>query len=134
MKSLGIENKQTSDSQLSASSQQNESTGPSQGRLHLHPEPGKAGAWVSKGTNDEWFGVDFYDTVQVTRMSIQGREDADQWVTSFAIKYSNDGYMFKPYKINGRDKVSCCVPGIYKVSSFLLVCVRKNGFEEKILG
>lgn len=106
MKPLGIENGQTSDSQLSASSKLSASTGPSQGRLHLHSSSGMAGAWVAKTTKDQWLGVDFYDTVKVTRMSIQGREDADQWVSSFILKSSIDGYMYETYKVNGKDKVS----------------------------
>lgn len=64
-----------------------------------------AGGWVAKTTKDEWFGVDFYDDVKVTRMSIQGRQDADQWVTSFILKYSSDGYLYETYKIKGKEKV-----------------------------
>ena len=38
-------------------------------------------------------------------VAMQGREDANQFVTSFAVAYSPDGYRWTPFKANSRLKV-----------------------------
>jgi len=42
--------------------------------------------------------VDLAAKTEVTGMQIQGRQDADQWVTSFTISYSIDGTSFTFYQ------------------------------------
>jgi len=48
------------------------------------------GAWVA-GVNDtdQWLEVDMALPYKFTKVYIQGREDADEWVTSYKIQYWN---------------------------------------------
>ena len=49
-----------------------------------------AGAWVA-GINDtnQFIEVDMETAMKFTQVHIQGREDADEWVTSFKIYFYN---------------------------------------------
>jgi len=61
-----------------------------------HPGKGDGGticqAW-SAGVNDlnQWIQVTSIKPSLWTGVTIQGRGDADQWVTKFMVKYTNDG-------------------------------------------
>lgn len=52
---------------------------------------GLSGGWVA-GTADtnQYIEVDMSLPYKFTKVYIQGREDADEWVTSFKILYYND--------------------------------------------
>ena len=71
--------------------------GPSNARLNRPAGWGKTGAWSAK-TNDlgQWIQVNFRELTRVTEVVIQGRQDADQWVTAFKLSYSLDGKHFEP--------------------------------------
>lgn len=111
MKTFGLENGDVIDSHITVSSQLTASSGPSQARLHLHPGPGKAGAWVAKDSNkNQWLAVDILRVVKIRRISTQGRQDKDQWVTSYGIEYSRDGVSYKSYQDDtGKEKVTNCI-------------------------
>ena len=53
----------------------------------------------------QWLNIDLGTMSRVKRISTQGRYDADQWVTSYAVSYSVDNIKFYPYKEKGRIKV-----------------------------
>ncbi|KAK2177983.1 hypothetical protein NP493_567g04005 [Ridgeia piscesae] len=54
---------------------------------------------------NQWLQVDMTKPYKFRKLMIQGREDADMWVTEFTITYSNDGSVFVLYKnINGTSR------------------------------
>ena len=90
-----MENGNVLDNQLIAeSSQNNGQTGPDRGRLNMQSQGSKSGGWVagSSGT-DQWLTVRFGDdnTVIVTGVATQGRQDEDQWVTKYRLQYRPHG-------------------------------------------
>ena len=89
------------DAQITASSEYNAGHGASNGRLNFKAGGGTTGAW-SAGINDakQWLQVDLGQSAMVTGIKTQGREDADQWVTSYTVSYSNDGTTFTSYRQN----------------------------------
>ena len=68
---------------------------PGQGRLHEQK------GWVAIHNQQQWFQVNLGSWTKVTRVSIQGREDAAQWLTKFKLAYSYDGVFYRDYKEEG---------------------------------
>jgi len=98
---LGMENREITNAQITASSKFNAAHGTSNARLNFRAGGGKTGAWSAR-TNDvsQWLQVDLGKKTEVTGIKTQGRQDADQWVTSYTITYSNDGHTFTSYRSN----------------------------------
>ncbi|KAL9987513.1 hypothetical protein ACROYT_G001835 [Oculina patagonica] len=101
---LGMENGAIPDEQISVSSQLDANHSAVQGRLQC-----EAGSW-SAGSNDvnQWLQIDLGSQyTEVSRLATQGRSDAAQWVTSYKLRYSNDGVNFQYYREQGQtaDKV-----------------------------
>ena len=96
---LGMESRKITDGQITASTELNASQGATNGRLNFKAVGGKTGAW-SALRNDlhQWLQVDLGAKTEVTGIQIQGRQDADQWVTSFTISYSSDGTTYTPHQ------------------------------------
>ena len=105
LEALGMQDKRIPDSSMTASSEYNTAYKAINGRLHFLYRSGYYGAWRAK-QNDvfQYLQVNFGDWAKITRVTIQGRQDADQWVTSFSISYGADDVFFKTYK-NGTKKV-----------------------------
>ena len=99
---LGMESRKITDGQITASTEYNAIHGATNGRLNFKAGGGKTGAWSAR-TNDvnQWLQVDLAAKTEVTGIQIQGRQDADQWVTSFTISYSSDGTTYTFYQ-NGK--------------------------------
>ena len=95
---LGMESRKITDGQITASTEYNSVHGATNGRLNFKAGGGKTGAWSAR-TNDvhQWLQVDLGAKTEVTGIQIQGRQDADQWVTSFTISYSSDGTTYTFY-------------------------------------
>ena len=95
-----MENGQIRDSQITASSRSNTEA---MGRLNFKAGGGKEGAWVpsSKRAYYQWLQVDLDRYTVVTGIATQGRNDANQWVTSYILQYSEDGVTFVNYKEQG---------------------------------
>ena len=75
-------------------------------RLNLKPRGRLKGGWSAKKKNrKQWIQVNFKRPVRFSKVAMQGREDANQFVTSFAVAYSPDGYRWTPFKANSRLKV-----------------------------
>lgn len=110
--SLGMENGNIADTQITASSEwrvSGDDLPASQGRLRLKAAGGKKGAWAvaksQKGMN-HWLQVDldsYY--VRVTGVATQGREDVGQWVKNYKLQFSNDTETssFQTYVGKGQD-------------------------------
>ena len=94
-----MESRKISDDQITASTEYNAVHGATNGRLNFKAGGGKTGAW-SALRNDvhQWLQVDLGAATEVTGIQIQGRQEADQWVTSFKISYSSDGTTYTPYQ------------------------------------
>ncbi|KAL9955596.1 hypothetical protein ACROYT_G036938 [Oculina patagonica] len=102
---LGMQNGKLPNSALSASSQYNAYAGPENSRLHFYAQSGRYGAWIAqKQDHNQWLQVDFGVETQVTRIATQGRQDANQWVKEYTLRYSTDGSYFKQYQPSGFTK------------------------------
>ena len=106
-----------SDSQISASSENDVNHAGNQGRLNFQETSIKAGAWAS-ATNDvnQWLQVDLSNHLTtVTRVATQGRHygshwpygSHNQWITKYKLQHSDDGVNFQYYREQGQstDKV-----------------------------
>lgn len=102
-----MQNGKIPNSALSASSKWNANYGPENARLHSHPVGGRQGAWVSSVQNhNQWFQVDFGVETQVTRIATQGRQNANQYVTKYTLRYSLDKSYWNQYQPFGYTVVS----------------------------
>jgi len=94
---LGMENRQITAVQISASSQYDGSHALTLGRLHFK---GGNGVWAA-ATNDlnQWFQIDLRVEANVTFVATRGRHgDPNQWLTQYKLQYSKDGLSFQVYK------------------------------------
>ena len=100
---LGLESYDIPDSSVTASSILWPPAQAANGRLHFFPKFGQNGGWVAHPSNTygSWFQVDFGRWTKVTRISTQGRQDADEWVTKYGVSYSYEGIFFKGYQEHG---------------------------------
>eukprot|EP00058_Branchiostoma_floridae_P019226 XP_002604716.1 hypothetical protein BRAFLDRAFT_80311 [Branchiostoma floridae] len=101
---MGMEAGNIADYQLSASSN-NQYAG--RARLNYISSDNNPGGWVPlSGDGQPWVQVDFRATKKVTGVITQGRQDADQWVKTFMVQFSDDGISYRTYKgIDGNDKI-----------------------------
>ena len=101
-----MQNGKIPDSAITASSEYNAASKAINGRLHFLLRSGRYGAWIAK-RNDlfQYLQINFGDWTKVSRIAIQGRQDADQWVKSFSVSYGYDAVFFKDYNENGAKKV-----------------------------
>ena len=97
---LGLENGSITDGQISASSEWDTNYAATQGRLHFKAIQKQAGSWSALGLDSkQWLQADLGGQyTRVTRVATQGRRDANRWVTSDKLQYSNDGLNFQYYK------------------------------------
>ena len=77
-----------------------------QGRLNSMRSGAKFGSWIAKHNNKhQWFQVDLGNRAIIIKCATQGRYDANQWVSSYTIRYGMNGFHFKIYKEGGRTRV-----------------------------
>ena len=104
--SLGIEDGRIQDSAMIASTIHNSPLAAHGGRLNLAARSGKSGAWCAKTSNNkEWLQIDLGNPTTVTKVATQGRQNADQWLTSYSISYSLTGSYWVQYTVRGKIKV-----------------------------
>ena len=115
-----MQNGKLPDSALTASSEYSVAYGPENARLHFQPQSylykyryvarvvtTRYGAWVTNvQDHNQWLQVDFGVETRVTRIATQGRQDANQWVKKYTLRYSTDGSYFQQYQPTGFTKVS----------------------------
>ncbi|XP_028416913.1 lactadherin-like [Dendronephthya gigantea] len=100
---LGLENYVIRDAQLTSSSEKDETSRAMNARQNFN---GTAGAWIALGTDmHPWLRVDFIGNVTLTAVATQGRNDADEWVTSFKLSFSMDSSNYEYYEENDVPKV-----------------------------
>ena len=80
--------------------------GPYLARLNRRKRGRYMGAWSAKYNNRyQWLQVDFGRAAKIIRISTQGRQDTDQWVTQYFVMHSLDGIHFVQYKERNNLKV-----------------------------
>jgi len=102
---LGMEDGNITDGQISASSQYSSHHSPNRSRLNIQASEAKKGAW-SASTDDlnQWLQIDMVNQyTTVTRVATQGRNDYVQWVTKYALQFSDDGVDFQYYREQGQN-------------------------------
>lgn len=98
---LGLEDKRLSPGSLSASTYYNHHLSPWHGRLNHR------WSWSSRRRDvHQWFKVNFGYVTRFKGIATQGRQDANQWVKTYIVRYSGDGVSYVPYTENRRIKVS----------------------------
>ena len=60
------------------------------------------------GNAHQWLQIDLGGGTTVTKVVTQGRQDSDQWVTSYAISYSPVNSNWVYVMIHGKKKVCGC--------------------------
>lgn len=96
---VGLQSGAIKNSQITASSEANTNLAAWLARLHNVPKGGRKGAWCSRYNNyNQWIQVDFRKAMILTGIAIQGRQDYDQWMTAFYVRYSMDGVYFSEIK------------------------------------
>ena len=127
-----MQNNKLPNSALSAASQYNGNTGPENARLHFYAESGRKGAWVAQKQDlNQWLQVDFGVETVITRIATQGRQDANQWVKKYTLRYSTDGSYFRQYQPSGFTKVRCFLKLSAELFCFLFF--RQSGIHWSFL-
>lgn len=91
---------------ITASSQWDANHAAHRARLHGRRRGRYMGAWSSKyNTRYQWLQVDFGGAAKIIRISTQGRQDANQWVTQYYVSHSLDRVHFAEYKERNNRKV-----------------------------
>ena len=109
--SLGIENGNITDTQITASSEWRGTRYylyAYRGRLHLKVAGDMKGAWAAGRLDKyQWLQVDLRSyNARVTGVATQGRQDAGQWVKKYKLQFSffNEPSSFQTYKEKGQNK------------------------------
>ena len=114
--SLGLEDGRIQDGAMSASSQYNNYHAAKLGRLNLEARAGNVGAWcVLTRDANQWLQIDLGGGTTVTKVVTQGRQDADQWVTTYAISYSPVKSNWVYVMTHGKKKVNGRILNIINV-------------------
>ena len=80
--------------------------GPWNARLQARNRGQTRGGWIAKYRNrKQWLQVDLGVVTRIKRIATQGRYDANQWVKSYTLSYSNNGIRFIPYRRGRRVQV-----------------------------
>ena len=96
---LGLENGQIPDKDIVASSQYNQYYGPERARLRKVSGGNFIGGWSPKSSNQgQWIYFDLGKNTKVTRMALQGRDNANWWTTSYSLSYRVDGGSYESYQ------------------------------------
>ena len=105
-KPLGMENGKIRDDQITASSIYSSYYRPRNGRLNFKATTNRHGAWASGPLDlNQWLQVDFKRSTLITGISTQGRQDANEHVTTYTISSSDDGKNFHSFKAGALLKV-----------------------------
>lgn len=112
---MGLQNGRLRNHLMKASSQWDRYHAAFLGRLH-RPRVGKyMGAWCARSNNRyQYLQLDFTRLAKIIKMAIQGRHDANQWVTQYYITHSVNAINFEEYKERNNRKVKWCISYICK--------------------
>ena len=111
------------DDRLQSSSDLSNGANKQQWRLNQMSQPNILGGWVALESDKEpWLQISLYRQTSITGVILQGREDEDQWVTSYRVQTSLDGtsWDYVPGSdVNGR-------PSEEEVKSVVLATVKAS--------
>ena len=83
------------DDRLQSSSELNNGNSKQQWRLNKQPKPGVPGGWVALESDKEpWLQISLFRQTSITGVIVQGREDKDQWVSSYKVRTSLDNTLW----------------------------------------
>ena len=106
-KPLGLQNRRLPNSRITASSEVNQFHAARLGRLGQVKRGRYVGAWCARHRNhNQWLKVDFGRPMKITSVATQGRQDTNQWVTSFYLSSSQDNVHWEMYKFRSAYKVT----------------------------
>ena len=75
-------------------------------RLHRTRIGASKGAWVARHRNHgQWIQIDLGRPMRITGIATQGRQDANQWVRQYWLKFSQDALHFTYVTEYGNYKV-----------------------------
>ena len=112
---LGMKDGNIRDDQITSSSEHDANHGASNARLDRDAGGGRTGSWSARNNDlNQWIQVDFGTLTSVSGVTIQGRQESDQWVTSYKVMYSYDNIQWKYITDDN------IVP---MVSNVLLICI-----------
>ena len=104
MAPLGIQNRQITAAQISASSQFSSKHSPDGARLFNQPSGSQTGCWsAAKNNLHQWIQIDLRTKTRVTQVATQGRPSNAyiQWVTRYKLLFSDDGNLFQGFVAQG---------------------------------
>ena len=95
---LGMQSGKIPDTAIKSSSDWDNAHRAANGRLNFTAGGGRTGGWSAK-YNDigQWFQIDTGAVSKIIEVATQGRHDADQWVLSYSLSYSQDGVYYYSY-------------------------------------
>ena len=87
----------------------NNGAGKQQWRLNQVSKTGTPGGWVALESDEyPWLQISLYRQTSITGIIVQGREDQDQWVTSYKVQTCLDGTSWNYVSgIDAEAEVSC---------------------------
>ena len=89
---LGIESGNIIDERLKSSNEISNEAGKQQWRLNQVSKHGVPGGWVALDSDKQlWLQISLYRQTPITGIIVQGREDEDQWVSSYKVQTCLDG-------------------------------------------
>ena len=107
---MGLQNNRLKNHLMTSSSRWDNFHGPYRARLNIRRHGRYIGAWSSQYNNRyQWLQVDFTRPAKIIRISTQGRQDTNQWVTQYYVTHSLDAVNFVPYQERNSRKVSAAV-------------------------
>ena len=93
------------DTQITASSELDNTHSAAQARLHSKAHGSKYQAWSAhENDHHQWLQIDFGSSTKITRLATQGRNGFNEWVTKYNLSYSDDGVHFHSYKMMGESR------------------------------
>lgn len=103
---MGMQNGRIKNHKITSASQWDRYHGPYLARLNRNRRGRYMGAWSAKYNNHyQWLQVDFGRAAKIIKMSTQGRQDTNQWVTHYYVTRSLDAVHFMHYKERNNIKV-----------------------------
>ena len=128
---VGLQHPKIAKRALTASSEWNKNHNAALGRLHNKRHGRFMGAWSAKRNDrNQWLQVDLRGPTRVTKITTQGRQDANQWVRSYRVHYSENGRAFALLRSGNRPKVLACE--LFIACKLLLVCHETCPFNHSV--
>lgn len=118
---MGLQNGRLRNHLITASSQIDKYSGAYMARLNHRRRGRYMGGWTAFYNNRyQFLQLNFGAPAKIIRIATQGREDQDQWVTTYYIMSSRDGVRFVEYKERNNRRVREQNSGIQPEVYFLV--------------